>query len=81
MFDFNYAPIQFEQDNFYTQRSISKELFFASRDTEGYHRKVFSENSGLQLRKAFPTFSVSFGESILPVLYEMTGIQLAYSQQ
>lgn len=65
----------------YKQREITKDNFFSVRDDGGSHRKIFSDSSGLQLNKDNPTFSVAFGESVVPIFSEMTGVNLEYSNQ
>ena len=81
MFDFNNAPPQFDPYRVYEQRTISKESFFIVRNSSGSHRKNFAENSGLQPLKIPPSFLVYFGESILPIFRNMTGLHLDYSDQ
>ena len=62
-------------------KPITKENFLAIRNAEGSHRKIFSEHSGIQKRKAFPTFSVNFPESIAPIYQAMTQNHLVPNQK
>lgn len=65
---------------YYEQHNISKDSFFSIRDTEETsHRKIFNKFSGIQKNKERPTFSVSFGETIVPIYETMTQNKLIYS--
>lgn len=75
----------FDTQRFYQQQKISKESFFAIRDdNDSSHRKVFSQKTGIQENKKpgkIPSFSISFGETLLPIYETMTGFSLNYSLQ
>lgn len=73
----------FDTQKFYQQQKISKKNFFAIRDdNDSSHRKVFSQKTGIQENKKpgkTPSFSISFGETLLPIYETMTGFSLNYS--
>lgn len=69
-----------DKDEFLCQRKICKKLFFEMKDDKITHRKIFTLSS-LQLSKnnGKCTFSVNFGNTIIPIFYSDTGIKLNYS--
>lgn len=69
-----------DEDEFLCQRKICKKLFFEMKDDKTTHRKIFTLSS-LQLSKnnGKCTFSVNFGNTIIPIFYSDTGIKLNYS--
>lgn len=70
------------RDIYNNQQRISQEKFFLKRDDQdSTHRKVFGSYSAVQLNKDKPSFSVSFGESIMPIYEKMTGFRFRYSEQ
>lgn len=68
--------------NKYEQLPISKEKFLLIRKEDVSHRKIFSQNSGIQINKqkgSVSSFSVSFEETIRPIYEVMTGSKLIFS--
>ena len=67
------------EGNFFKMKEITKDAVLATHKQEP-RRKYFADKSGVQKRKANPTFSVAI-ESAKKVFEAQTGLELRWSQK